>query len=38
VASYAIDQGSGVLTPGPVYDVGPNPLWVLAVELPLAPD
>ena len=38
VASYVIDQTSGQLTPGPVYDVGPNPLWVLAVELPLPPD
>jgi len=38
VASYVIDQTSGQLTPGPVYDVGPNPLWVLAIELPLPPD
>jgi 6-phosphogluconolactonase len=38
VASYVIDQESGMLTPGAVYDVGPNPLWVLAIELPLVPD
>ena len=38
VASYTIDQGSGMLTAGPVYDVGPNPLWVLAIALPVAPD
>lgn len=38
LASYAIDQATGELTPGPVYDVGPTPLWVLAIELPLAPD
>jgi 6-phosphogluconolactonase len=38
VASYAIDQTSGMLTAGAVYDVGPNPLWVLAIELPLPPD
>lgn len=38
VASYVIDQDSGVLTAGPIYDVGPNPLWVLAIELPLPPD
>jgi 6-phosphogluconolactonase len=34
LASYTVDQGTGVLVPGPVVDVGPDPLWVLAIELP----
>lgn len=38
VASYTVDQETGLLTPGLGYDVGPNPLWVLAIELPPTPD
>jgi len=34
LASYTVDETTGVLTPGLVYNVGENPLWVLAVELP----
>jgi 6-phosphogluconolactonase len=33
LASYTI-EADGNLTPGPVYPVGANPLWVLGVELP----
>lgn len=35
LASYAIDPETGLLEAGEVYEVGNNPLWVLAVELPL---
>jgi 6-phosphogluconolactonase len=35
MASYT-RQNDGQLVPGPVYDVGTEPLWVLAVEIPAA--
>jgi hypothetical protein len=33
MASYTV-QDDGTLTPGPIYDVGDTPLWVLAIEIP----
>ncbi len=35
LASYTLED-DGALTPGPLYDVGENPLWVLGIELPAA--
>ncbi len=35
MASYTV-QDTGMLSPGPVYDVGDDPRWVLAIELPLS--
>ena len=32
LASYRIDQDSGVLEPVEVYDVGKGPMWVLMAE------
>lgn len=34
LASYTV-EASGTLTPGPIYDVGATPLWVLGLELSL---
>lgn len=34
LASYTVDDTDGMLIPGPVYDVGATPLWVLPIELP----
>jgi len=33
VSAYAIDQGSGELTQINTYDVGENPMWILATQL-----